>query len=313
MSVELRERVRQAAFDVGFDAAGVARAGAAPHPGSLRRWLSQCHHAGMHWMTRRVDERESPQIYAPATKTIISLGLNSYTSDAVELPVAMYARGIDYHLIFTERMTELTCRLQDILPGCRTIACCDTSPVLERAWAESAGIGWIGKAGQLISVRFGTWLLLGEILLDREIEPDLPHPDMCGTCVRCVRACPTGAINSDRTVDSRRCISYLTIEHRGEIPAEHQEAMRGHLFGCDDCLLVCPFNRFQREASEVRLRPGIHLERLRSVFGMDEAAFRDGFRDSALARSKLAGLRRNWGLAMGAEAGEGVSAPQWSF
>lgn len=303
MSAELRERVRQAVLDVGFDAAGIARPNAAPHPGALRRWLSQGHHAGMHWMTRRVDERESPQIYAPGTKAIISLALNSYTRTTVDLPVAMYARGIDYHLIFKERMTEMACRLQDILPGCRTISCCDTSPVLERAWAERAGIGWIGKSGQLISVRFGTWLVLGEILVDREIEPDLPHPDMCGTCDRCVRACPTNAINGDRTVDSRRCISYLTIEHRGEIPAEHQTAIRGHLFGCDDCLRVCPFNRFQREASEVRFRPGIHVERLKSVFGMDEQDFREGFRESALARPKLVGLRRNWVLAMGAGAG----------
>lgn len=297
MTAGIRERVKQAAIEIGFDAVGVARAELSPHGGVLRRWLDGGHHAGMTWMARRIEEREDPRVYAPGVRSIISLVLNSYNGEP-DGPVAMYARGVDYHLVFKEKSAALVSRLAEILPGCGAIACCDTSPVLERAWAERAGIGWIGKSGQLISRRFGAWLLLGEILLDREIDPDEPHADMCGTCDRCVRACPTGAVIAGRTVNSKRCISYLTIEHRGEIPAEHRPALRGHLFGCDVCLAACPFNRFEREASDSHLCAGEHLVQLGLLPEMDATRFRQLFGKTALARPKLGGMQRNYSIAM---------------
>lgn len=288
-----RLQILAAAKEVGFEAAGIASLRPLPYPGVIRRWVAGGNHADMRWFERRLAEREDPEVYAPGTSSLLCVALNCYSGEQVDFPIAMYARGIDYHSIFAEKLDLLSARVSEILPGCRTLACCDTSPVMERAWAERAGIGWIGKSGQLISGRFGTWLMLGEILIDRAIEADVPHTDHCGTCDRCVRACPTAAIRGDRTVDSRRCISYLTIEHRGEFDEAMRGAVSGHLFGCDDCLTVCPFNRFQRETNESRMRPGEHLRSISAIPTMEEDEFRRLFRGTPLTRPKLAGMLRN--------------------
>ena len=294
----IEESIRRAAFDLGFDAAGIAAPDPLPYPGMLRRWLAAGYHATMGWMERRVDEREDVRRLMPGVKSVICVALNSYNNMPAGCPVATYARNVDYHLVFAEKLRRLGEHIRGKIPGCAIRACCDTGAVLERAWAERAGIGWIGRNAHLVSRRFGAWLLLGELLIDRELQPDPPHHRLCGRCDRCVRACPTGAVRSDYTVDSRLCISYLTIEHRGEIPAELAPALSGHLFGCDLCLNTCPFNRFQREASEPRLLPGPHLKLLDDLPRMDEAAFRAHFGETPLARPKLAGMQRNYALSI---------------
>lgn len=293
-SVSLGDQVRRAAIrDAGFDAVGIAIADPPPYPGVLRDWLHAGSHAGMAWMTRRVSERESTRGYMPGAKSIVCIGLNTFSALPCPQPIAMYARGEDYHRIFKEKLATLRVRLGEILPGVHALACCDTSPVLERAYAERAGIGWIGRSSQLISGRFGTWLLLGEILLDRALPADPPHLDRCGTCDRCVRACPTGAISGGRRVDARRCISYFTIEHRGPFPDTITASIAGHPFGCDDCLRVCPFNRFQCEASEPRLRPGVHLAEMIRIPAFSEVEFRERFGRTSLARAGYGGMKRN--------------------
>ncbi|MEW6367013.1 MAG: tRNA epoxyqueuosine(34) reductase QueG [Acidobacteriota bacterium] len=299
----IEDRIRDTAFGLGFDAAGIAAPEPLPYPGMLRRWLAAGCHATMGWMERRVEQREDVRRLIPGVKSVVCVALNSYNSVPGGSGVATYARNVDYHLIFAEKLRRLAEQIRTIIPLCSVRAFCDTSAVLERAWAERAGIGWIGKNAHLMSRRFGAWLLLGGLLVDRELRPDQSHPNMCGRCDRCLRACPTGAIRADYTVDSRRCISYLTIEHRGEIPADLAPALGGHLFGCDLCLAACPFNRFQRETSEPRLLPGPHLKLLDEIPRMDEAEFKAHFGETPLARPKLAGMQRNYALSMMGVAG----------
>ncbi len=169
-------------------------------------------------MERRVKEREDPFVFVPGSQSLICVALNCYSSEPTPFPIAQYARNVDYHLLFREKLAALVKSIKDILPECLPITCCDTSPVQERAYAERAGIGWIGKSSQLISRNFGTWLLLGEVLINQELITDQPHPNMCGRCDLCMRACPTGAIEQEYVVDCRRCLSYYTIEHRGSLP-----------------------------------------------------------------------------------------------
>ena len=292
------EQIKSAARICGFDCVGIAASATPPFPGILRDWLAAGHHAGMRWMERRVKEREDPFVFVPGSQSLICVALNCYSSEPTPFPIAQYARNVDYHLLFREKLAALVKSIKDILPECLPITCCDTSPVLERAYAERAGIGWIGKSSQLISRNFGTWLLLGEVLINRELITDQPHPNMCGLCDRCMRACPTGAIEQEYVVDCRRCLSYCTIEHRGSLPESITGSMRGHLFGCDDCLQACPFNKFARETIEPRFKAGNHLSALAGLPTMDESTFEQLFCKTPFMRAGLAGMKRNFAAAM---------------
>ena len=247
--------MKGAAGAAGFHEVGIARAGPLD-PGPLDRMLARGADADMVWLGRQRAERLDPARLLPGVRSVVALAL-SYLEDTGEPEpahgrVARYARGRDYHGVMKRRLKDLVGRLRARDPEVRTYHSSDLAPVMEKAWAERAGVGWVGKNGCLITPRFGSWVLLATVLLDRELEPDSPHPERCGSCAACLPACPTGAIVEPGFVDARRCISFQTIERRGPIPEEVAERLGPWVFGCDDCQTVCPWNRAPLRA----LRPG---------------------------------------------------------
>jgi epoxyqueuosine reductase len=215
--------------------------------------------------------------------------------------IARYAAGEDYHRVMRERLGDLERFIEELIPGCRALWYSDTGAILERAWAERAGLGWHGKHTGLISPALGNWIVLGEVYVDREIDPDPPFARAhCGTCTRCLGACPTGALTGPHRMDARRCISYLTIEHEGPIPVELRPLVGDWVFGCDLCLEACPWNRFAKPAREARLH-GRALEgwTLERFLGMDGATFREVFAGSPIRRAGRGGFLRNVCVALG--------------
>jgi epoxyqueuosine reductase len=235
------------------------------------------------------------------------VALNYYTDYSVAekgdlAAVSRYAWGSEYHAVVGERLDALAQRVDRLIPGHNSRWYVDTGPVLEKAWAEHAGIGWIGKHTNLISQDCGSWLFLGALLVDFPLTPDSPHVDRCGTCERCIGACPTGAIVAPYVLDARRCISYLTIENRAAIPDEFRRQMGNRVFGCDDCQDVCPWNRFALPTSfsaEFSPREGLRTVRLDELMGLSDAEFRERFRGSPILRAKRAGFARNIAVALG--------------
>lgn len=258
-------------------------------------------------MARDPARRADPRAVLPGCCSVISVAMNYYTDDrADERPghgrIARYAWGRDYHDVLGGRLARLEERLQALAPGSKTRSYVDTGPVMEKAWAQQAGLGWIGKHSNLVSTRYGSWLVLGEVLTTAELEADEPAADLCGSCTLCIKACPTGAITEPYVVDARRCISYLTIElHKpgDEIPEELAPRLGNRIFGCDDCLDVCPYNVNASPTREPAFQPAPlslapELERLA---GIDERSFAATFKGSPIARSKHGGLLRNVRLA----------------
>jgi epoxyqueuosine reductase len=303
--MSLADAIKQEARALGFDAVGIARVTPFPDTLSARLldWLRRGYHGAMAWMVREPTQRANPQAVLHGCRSVISLGMNYYTGyRADERPgfgrIARYAWGRDYHGVLQPRLDQLERRIKDLAPDAKTRSYVDTGPVMEKAWAQQAGLGWIGKHSNLVSTGFGSWLVLGEILTTVELDPDEPGADLCGSCALCIKACPTGAITEPYLVDARRCISYLTIElHKpgDEIPAELAPRLGNRIFGCDDCLDVCPYNVHAAPTGEPDFQPtplalAPDLERLA---GMDEHAFASTFRDSPVKRSKHAGLLRN--------------------
>src|SRR6058998_3402070 len=227
----LTERVKRKALDLGFQAVGVSRVTSdRPEAARLTEWLSQGYHGEMGWMARTAKKRQNPALLLPGIRAIVSIGMNYDTEDQPDdRPghgrIARYARGEDYHRVLGERLKALAAFLQTEAPDSRNRAYVDTGAVMEKAWAQRAGLGWIGKHSNLVSAQHGSWLLLGEVLTTAALNPDEPGADLCGTCTLCIRACPTGAITEPYVVDARRCLSYLTIEQKGHIPKEFQRAL----------------------------------------------------------------------------------------
>ncbi len=321
---------KRLAFDAGFDAAGVAAPESlegTPEEERLGAWLAAGMHGTMAYMAREPGRRLDPARLLPGTRSILCVALNYGTQEADgarragEEPedaagpgpargrVARYARGRDYHRIFAARLRRLAEALQMSFPGTAARGHADTGPVLEKLWAERAGLGWRGKHTNLVSRNFGSWLLLGELLLDLELAPDAPAPDRCGSCTRCVEICPTGALTAPHRLDARRCIAYLTIEHRGAIPVALRPLLGGHVFGCDDCLEVCPWNRFAREAREAGFTPraGAVAPLLEELTALDDAGFLRRYAGTAVMRARREGLARNACVALGNLGGEGAA------
>lgn len=304
--------IKQEALTLGFDVVGIARVDSSSSPQftlttRLTRWLQRGYHATMAWMERAPEKRADPRIVLPDCRSIISVGLNYLTDErADERPghgrIARYAWGLDYHDVLGAKLKQLEQRIAALAPQAITRSYVDTGPVMEKAWAEQAGLGWIGKHSNLVSPDHGSWLLLGEILTTLELDMDEPATDLCGSCTLCIQACPTQAITEPYVVDANRCLSYLTIEHRGEattIPSDLQRQFGNHIFGCDDCLDVCPFNLragFTREPA-FRPSPLTLAPSLEKLARMDEATFRSSFQHSPVRRTKLAGLQRNVAIA----------------
>jgi epoxyqueuosine reductase len=316
----VRRLLHRLAGEEGFDAAGLALVAdlAREEEGErFLRWLAEGRHGTMEYMARDPGRRLDPSRVLPGARSVLCVALN-YWEPAAEAPlpdgagrVARYARGRDYHKTFTGRLKRLESRIREEIPGIGTRRYVDTGPVLEKLWAERAGLGWRGKHTNLLSREWGSWLLLGEILLDVEVEPDAPAEDHCGTCDRCLSACPTGAIHAPYRLDATLCISYLTIEHRGPIPTALRSRMGDHVFGCDDCLDACPWNRFARAGREAdfRPRPQALAPLLAELVAMDEEGFRNRFAGTALMRARREGLARNACVALGNVGGEEAVEP----
>ena len=334
----LRDAIRDEGFRIGFSAIGFAPPRLPDVGRRFQEWLDDGNHGTMHWMARDPERRtdvtrarspaandESPATSSPE-RTVVACGLNYYAGGpASALPgggvISQYAHGEDYHRVLDSKLRALAAfaearavesrLLPAHPPGARrripTLV--DHGPLLEKAFAERAGLGWIGKHSNVIATRGSSWFFLGEILFPVALPPDDPHPNRCGSCTRCMTACPTEAIVAPYVVDSRRCISYLTIELRGPIPVEFRRAIGDRIFGCDDCQDVCPWNRFAEKVEEPRLAPspdGLHTETLVELLRLTPEQFRLRTRRSAIRRAGYAGFLRNVAVALGNTGGPGA-------
>jgi epoxyqueuosine reductase len=304
----LREQVTTAATALGFDLVGITSAAPLVHGGRLHAWVAQGFAGEMGYMRRDVERRVDPSCVLPDVRSIIVLGMNYYTSPVVPETspgrgwMARYAWGQDYHTVLGDKLKALVGLIREI-EGADVQArwYVDTGPILERELAWRAGLGWPGKNTNLINRRLGSWLFLGAILLNRELIYDAPATAHCGTCTRCLVACPTGALVAPGVLDARRCISYLTIELRGPIPRELRPLLGTHIFGCDICQAVCPWNRKAPESSEPAFLPraGFAAPELIPLLGLSDDEFRARFRGSPITRAKRRGLLRNVAVALG--------------
>ncbi|MSO19477.1 MAG: tRNA epoxyqueuosine(34) reductase QueG [Acidobacteria bacterium] len=315
METEIRAIILDAAHRAGFDLAGIAPVDLeGKHVEGWREWIDHGRHGEMRYMER--SERADLRRLLPSVKSVICLGLNYYPAGSPEdSPVAgkekppggisVYAQGRDYHLVMTERMEALLADMRASLPfPFEAKSYVDTGPILERAYAETAGLGWIGKNTCLINQQVGSWFFLGEILTSLEIPPDTPPLDRCGTCTACLDACPTGAFVAPYQLDARLCISYLTIELRGSIPEPMREQIDQHVFGCDICQDVCPWNRRAAASTVAEFLPlPIFTDEseglLQKLARLGPEEFRGHFASSPIKRSKHQGFLRNVAVALG--------------
>lgn len=295
--------VKAAALRAGFHACGIARA-APLDPGPLDRMLAMGADADMAWLRAQRDARLDPDRLLPGARSVVAVALSYHagdTADVAEGEVARYARGRDYHAVMKRKLAALAAEIARADPGARTFASSDIAPVMEKAWAERAGIGWIGKNGCLITEEHGSWVVLGTVLVDRDLEVDAPHPERCGSCEACLPACPTRAIPEPGLVDARRCISFWTIERRGEIPADVAGRLGRWMFGCDECQTACPWNRRLAPSADPDLapRPGQDALPVDEILALGEDEYRRRFYGTAIARARYDGLVRNAILAAG--------------
>ncbi len=299
------ERVRAE----GFDAAGMTGAGAIPHvKDRLAAFLKEGWHGDMGWLETRADQRADPATLWPEVKSIVMVGLNyGPAEDPMEMLarkergiVSVYARNADYHDTIKKRLKRIGRWLCDEF-GCEVKVFVDTAPVAEKPLAEAAGLGWQGKHTNLVSREKGSWLFLGAIFTTLDLPTDEPEEDHCGSCRRCLDICPTDAFPDPYRLDARRCISYLTIEHKGHIPHEFRRPMGNRIYGCDDCLAVCPWNKYADRARETAFhaRAELSAPRLTDLVQLDEAGFRELFAGSPIKRTGRDRFVRNCLIALG--------------
>ncbi len=303
---ELKQQLISFAREIGFDSCRVAACGSAPHADEFRNWLDEGGHGEMSYMERGEEKRCDPHRVLPDASSIVVLAMNYFQggTDAGDTPaatgkIARYARGDDYHDLIESKLDKIDEFLRTF--GGQQKCYVDTGPVLERDHAAQAGIGWHGKSTMLVDERLGTWFFLAEVLTTLELPADEPLPDRCGTCERCIKACPTGAITAPHRLDARRCISYLTIELKGSIPLEFRPLIGDRIFGCDDCLDACPWNRFaqiSRETAFAACNSTTGMS-LRDYLNLDDDEFRTLFRNSPIKRIKRRGFLRNVCVALG--------------
>ena len=308
-SAALLAELRARAKSLGFDAFGIARADARPDlPAKLNHAIAAGWHGDMAWLEDTAERRGSPQAMWPEARSVIVLGVN-YGPDSNPLDdlarknignISVYARNRDYHDLIKGRLKELAGLLAH-RAGANVKVFVDTAPLMEKPLAEAAGIGWQGKHTVVVSREFGSWLFLGAILTDADLPPDAPHPESCGTCTRCLDICPTHAFPAPFRLDARRCLAYLTVEHKGPIPAEFRSPMGNRIYGCDDCLAVCPWNKFAAVTSEIRLaaRDDLKAPALADLVRLDDAGFRALFSGSPVKRIGHARFLRNVLIAIG--------------
>lgn len=316
-----KNKIRALLLEEGFDAVGFTVPGAVNRAGPrLTDWLDQGHHGNMDWMETRAHHRTHPQNLWPETRSIVVVGSNYGPARPQEDPLAklgvtdrgnisVYAQGKDYHDVMKKRLKKAARVLhRDFETDLKVFV--DTAPVMEKPLAMAAGLGWQGKHTSLVSRDFGSWLFLGAIFLAMDIEPDAPSTDTCGTCHSCLDICPTGAFPAPNIIDARRCISYLTIEYKGHIPLEFRAPMGNRIYGCDDCLAVCPWNKFASATSETAFHPRAELiaPLLGDLAGLDDASFRKVFSGSPIKRIGRDRFVRNVMIAIGNAGDPGLLA-----
>jgi epoxyqueuosine reductase len=296
----LKEEIRRMGRGLGFDAVGFAPPVLPASAQNLPDWLEKGYQAGMGYMDRHKDVCLDPQAFFPGVRTVIAVALNYFTpGDGTAPPaghpaISRYARGRDYHKVLKTKLAAFLERIREAVPGVNGKIAVDTSPVLDKLWAQAAGLGWQGKHTNLITRSRGSWVFLGTVWIDKEIAPDLPGTDLCGSCTACLDACPTAAFPAPYVLDARRCISYWTIEHRGEFTGD-TPPLHGWLFGCDVCQDVCPWNKFQKPTAEPDFAPRAEIMDLDvdRWSEMDDEQFERVTRGSPLRRARKDGLRRN--------------------
>jgi epoxyqueuosine reductase len=298
----MKTRIRDFAKQCGFDSCQFGRVGPAPHSAEYRRWLKSGAHGEMAWLARDPLRRSDPSLVLPGAKTLLLLAKNYFQGPASRKHpgrIARYAWGSDYHDLMLAAMEPIDALLRDLggIQKCYV----DTGPILERDFAAASGLAWHGKSTMCLNERLGTWFFIGVILTSLEFEPDRPVKNRCGNCTRCIDACPTRAIVEPYRLDARRCISYLTIENKGSIPLEFRKAIGDRIYGCDDCLEVCPWNRFAKQSNETMFRLPDQVQRLTlcELASLSEVEFRTLFRRSPIMRMKRTRFVRNVCVALG--------------
>lgn len=311
MTPSLESRLESAARDLGFVAFGIADADAAPHTVQrLRKWLDDGCHGDMIWMESRAEQRGSPKGLWPDVQSVISLGMSyAPAEDPMALAdhadigrISVYAQGADYHDIVKKALKALARWMVAEIPDLQLKLFVDTAPVMEKPLAEAAGLGWQGKHSNLVSRDHGSWLFLGAIYVSVSLKPSVAGRDRCGSCDACQRICPTNAFPAPYQVDARRCISYLTIEHDGPIPEELRQGIGNHIYGCDDCLSVCPWNKFAQSAHRHRAflpRAELSAPELGDILPLDDPSFRQIFAGSPIKRIGRNRMVRNAAIAAG--------------
>jgi epoxyqueuosine reductase len=303
MAKTFTDEIKLEARRLGFDKVGVVPVSALAEEGErLGLWLARGFHGRMSYMARDPQRRADPRLLLPSAKSVVAAALNYFRpekhSDAPEAgKISRYAWGDDYHDVLRDKLKSLLEWVRARAPEVEGKICVDSAPMMDKAWAARAGLGWIGKHTNLITKEFGSWVFLGELLLSIELDYDsLVEPDHCGKCRACIDACPTQAIIAPYQLDATRCISYGTIELReAELPEPIRSNLEGWVFGCDICQDVCPWSRFSKETAEERFEPreGVVEPNLREMIEMSQDDFSTRFRKSAIKRAKLAGLKRN--------------------
>lgn len=297
----ITDQIKAAALARGFDAVGIARAEPCDEAWEhYRTWIDRGYHGAMSYMERNIEARRDVTEIVPGACSVIVVAKNYYAphqhpADAVG-KIARYAWGDDYHVVIPPMLDALCADVRTYVPDAETRRYTDTGPVLEKEWAVRAGIGWMGKNGNILRRDIGSWFFLGVIITTADLDPDEPMDDYCGSCTACLDACPTQAIVEPKVVDATKCISYWTIEMKGdvEIPLPIAENLDGWVFGCDVCQDVCPWNRFETPTSEERFSPrdGVTVLNPSDLVDLQPDAFSERFRNSPLKRPKLAGLQR---------------------
>ena len=285
----LRERLRKEAAAIGLDAFGVAPIDADVRADYFKKWIAEGMHGDMDWLAKNPERRTQVTQVLPEARSVIVVGLNYYQPHPpADYRIAKYALGADYHNVLLKKLKKLCTAMREL--GGAQKPYVDTGPVLEKPMAAEAGLGWQGKSTILLQKGFGTWLFLGVIITTLELEPSKKEPNRCGSCTRCIDACPTAAIIVPYKLDARKCLAYLTIEHDGPIPLEYRKPMGDRVFGCDDCLDVCPWNKWAQITKEQKFSPRLHLP-LRETLAWTEGDFLNHFKGTPVKRL---GLHRWW-------------------
>jgi epoxyqueuosine reductase len=289
--------IKSKATELGFDFCGISKADFLEDEARLLEiWLNKNYHGKMSYMANYFDKRLDPRLLVEGAKSVITFILNYYPEEELteqEYKISKYAYGIDYHIVIKDKLSKLLSEMQTEIGDINARVFVDSAPVMDKVWAKKGGLGWIGKHSNLINRKIGSFFFIGEIICDLELNYDGPIKDYCGTCTACIDACPTDAISEPYVVDGSKCISYLTIELKENIPTEFKGKMENWAFGCDICQDVCPWNSFAKPHKNVEFAPNEDLKNLKNWEEITQEVFSKTFKNSAIKRTKFEGLKRN--------------------